>query len=368
MTYPVKWFHSDMVGAPQLTGSNIPPGELIGLLDACLLNGFNVQTLDSLTYDSGTNEATGTVSAGHGFEKYQVILIEGANEPAFNGEQRVNFVDATTFKFTPTQTPPATATGTITAKAAPIGQWEKAFSGTDKAAYRSTDPLATGFYLRLDDSTTARSKAVSGYESMTDVDTGTNSFGNGTASFLSAGGTSTINWALVGDSRLFYAFFEAEPHNAGFAAFGDIISFNPADSYHAVLIANSTGSGNLPDNETPHRYMNDSRNAWRVARSSNINTLNPIVGLFGTKGLIVTNPNRSDGQLYLDDSPILVVADNDLRGKLPGIGMTYNDLGPGFHIIDDLGNSSDVFLVTLDKSNFDSRFGYSAFNLTGAWR
>ncbi|ADE14184.1 conserved hypothetical protein [Nitrosococcus halophilus Nc 4] len=364
MTIPVKWFHSDMVGAPQISGNDVAPGEMISVLDACLLNGFNTQGLDSLTYDSGTGEATATVSGGHGFLKYQVALIEGANESEFNGEQRVTFVDSTTFKFTPSGTPPATATGTITAKAAPIGQWEKAFSGTDKAAYRSTDPLATGFYLRLDDSTTARSKAVSGYESMTDVDTGTNPFDN--SCYFAAGVNSPIKWAVVGDSRLFYVYFEAGTNKTGIAVFGDIQSFKPADAYHCVLIANGNNSNAQPHNHTPSSKMNDGSSVWRIARSSNIGNLNFQVSLHGPK-LLVADPNLSDGQFYINESPILVAADNDLRGMLPGLGMAHNDLGVGFHIIDDASNSSDVFFV-VKELNFNIPLNQPAFNLTGAWR
>jgi hypothetical protein len=369
-----------MVGAPQTQETGNPgetsPGILISVLDACLLNGFNTQSLDSLTYDSGTGEATGTVSAGHGFLKYQVILVEGANEPAFNGDQRVTFVDATTFKFTTTQIPPATATGTITAKAAPIGQWEKAFSVTNKAAYRSVDPLATGFYLRVDDTVTNDEKPVIAYESMTNVDTGTNQFGLANSSYFGLLASATDKWALVGDSRFFYlyAMNESNPRVGGMAAFGDINSFKPTDVYHCVLIASQNkGSGNPPDGSIISK-LNSTQTQWRIARSYNTTTLNPQVSLFGTilytgnfLPTLAVNPNPSDGNFYINESPILVVADNDLRGTLPGLGLAYNDLGLGFHIIDKLSNHPDAFLVLQDLDTNTAR-SQAAFNLTGSWR
>lgn len=369
MSTPVKWFTSDMLGAPQIqkSGSDLLPGTLISVLDACLLNGFNAQGLDSLTYDSAAGEATGTVAAGHGFLKYQVILIEGANEAAFNGEQRITFVDTTTFKFIPTQIPPATATGTITAKAAPIGQWEKAFSGTNKAAYRSTDPLATRFYLRLDDTATDNAKAVSGYESMTDVDTGANPFGY--SSYFSGSYTSTPSkWALMGDARLFY-FYLMDTYSSsvgGAVFFGDINSFKPADAYHCVLIANADSSNGSPYSNAFLISLNETRSTWHIARSYNSSTLNPLVSFHGPK-LLIPNPNPSDGQFYINDSPILVVADNDLRGTLPGVGLAHNELGAGFNILDGASNSTDAFLGLQTRFN-TIIYGQAAFNLTGAWR
>ncbi|WP_022949513.1 hypothetical protein [Methylohalobius crimeensis] len=364
---PVKWFTSDMTGAPQITGSDsFPTGELIALLDACLLNGFNAQGLDSLTYDSGTGKCTGTVNAGHGFSQYQVILIEGANEAAFNGEHRITALDATTFQFTPATAPGvATATGTITAKAAPVGQWEKAFSATNKAVYRSTDPLATGYYLRVDDTVSGRARPVRGYESMTDVDTGSNAFGHASGHFaVSSSGTN--QWALVGDARLFYVHFRGGDY-AGIAAFGDIKSFKPADVYHCVVIANGETSLRRPDNFTLSSYINSAPYIWRIARSENTTVLNPTVGLYGHERLNVPNPNPSDGNLYLNESPILVTADNDLRGVLPGIGFAHNDLGGGLQIVDDATNSANVFLVVRETNN-NGLIAQPAFNLTGAWR
>jgi hypothetical protein len=369
MSYPVKWFHSDMVGAPQLqiNGGNLLPGTLISVLDACLLNGFNTQGLDSLTYNSGTNEAIGTVAAGHGFLKYQVILIEGANEPAFNGEQRVTFVDATTFKFTPTQTPPATATGTITAKAAPLG-WAKPFSGTNKAVYQSTDPLSTGFYLRVDDTTTTKAKAVSGYESMTDVDTGTNPFGS-SGFFSLTNQTAFYKWAIVGDGRLFYIYSMGSglSQQSGQSAFGDINSFKPADGYHCVLIPNTTNPNSYASASDLLRYMNATYSGRRIARQYDGVTLNPVVNLYGSKASLYANPNPADGQFYINESPIIVDDSGSVRGTLPGLCIAYNTLDIGFNIIDNASNSTDVFLVLLVQEN-SVKLSQSAFNLTGAWR
>lgn len=202
-TFPVKYFHSAMRGAPALSGT---AGTLVALLDACLLTGFGQVTLTSLVVSGGV--ATATVSAGDTFDEYAVILIDGATPAGLNGEQRVLSSTSTTFTFA-TTAPDGTATGTITAKYAPVGGWEKEFSGTNKAVYKSIDPQANGHALRVDDSS-GQYAAVSGYVSMTDVDSGTGPFPT-TAQF-SAGGfwsksaaasSTAVGWRAFADPRAF---------------------------------------------------------------------------------------------------------------------------------------------------------------------
>lgn len=241
MTLPVKWFHSAMTGAP---AAGTAVHTLVGILDACLVDGFNTQGLDSLAYDSGAGRCTATVGAGHGYVDHQVVLIAGADQAGYNGEARVTVVDATTFTYAPDAAPAATpATGVITAKAAPVGGWSKAFSGTDKAAYHSADPLYSGCYLRLDDSVGADGAAVSAFEAMTDVDTGSGEFGAGW--WRKSDGANTMDeWALVGDSRAFYLMLGG---GAGAARsilfFGDYISFAAGDGYHCALTRDTAASG-----------------------------------------------------------------------------------------------------------------------------
>jgi len=198
MTIPVKWFHSGMTGAPL---PDTAVNTLISILDACLINGFNLGTVTTLTYDSVTGKCTANVGAGHGFDDQQVILIEGANETEFNGEVRITVIDANQFSYVPATAPTvANATGAITAKAAPVGGWTKAFSGVNKAVYQAPG----GLYLRVDDSIDVYGAAVSFYESMTDVDTGTGQFGAGYWRKSDSTTTSMTNWRLVGDASGFY--------------------------------------------------------------------------------------------------------------------------------------------------------------------
>ena len=76
MTNKVKWMHQGVAGAPVLTNNW---GSLTALLDACLVNGFNLQTVSAITRTDST--ATATLTAGHGFTVDQVVLVAGSDQP-----------------------------------------------------------------------------------------------------------------------------------------------------------------------------------------------------------------------------------------------------------------------------------------------
>ena len=73
----VKYFNSGMTGAPQIANNW---GDLVTMLDACLVNGFALKAIDTLTCADGV--ATASISAGHAYRPEQVVEI------AFDGVQR----------------------------------------------------------------------------------------------------------------------------------------------------------------------------------------------------------------------------------------------------------------------------------------
>lgn len=251
MTIAVKRYTSTMTGAPTLNGT---AGTLVTLLDACLKDGFNSQSISSASQTGGV--ATLTFSGAHGYAVNDVIAISGANEAAWNHEFRVLSAPLTTtltFAIDAGTTSPAT--GTLAAKIAPLG-WTKPFSGTNKAAYL---PQATYVqcYLRvLDDSSTPTSAngrwaKLRGYESMSDVDTGTGLFPDATQStnaltcWKSSTSDSTARpWWLVGDGGIFYLGMAAHSTSTVFGgyAFGDINSLKSGDGYSCLLSAWQAGA------------------------------------------------------------------------------------------------------------------------------
>jgi len=250
MPNSVKYFDSTMSGAPSLSGT---AGALIGVLDACLVDGFGSVTVDSLVVAS--NVVTATVSAGHQFAMVgntgPVIRIAGATPSGLNGDWRVTVTSSTAFTFATSGISDQTATGTISAKRAPAG-FSKAFSGTDKAVYRSDDITGTRLFCRIDDAYTTYSR-IRGYEAMSDVDTGTGLFPtdaqiSGGGYVFKANGTNRA-WTLFSDGRAVY--FSCDTNGnatwwGGFCFF-DIDSYVASDAFGCGLIYVINSSSSLPN-------------------------------------------------------------------------------------------------------------------------
>jgi hypothetical protein len=234
----VKYYHSAMSGVATLNGT---AGSLISVLDACLVTGFNLKTADSVVVAGGI--ATLTISAGIGsFEPDVVALIAGATPSGLNGEKRIISTTTNTITFDATGISDQTATGTITAKLAPAG-WEKVYSGTNLAAYRSADLLSTRNLLRVDDTGTTNARVV-GYETMTDVSTGNGVYPTNAqvpgglywAKADSANATARA-WTLIADNKTFYLHTNTHTTSAnlgnagGVVGFGDTAAFKSNDLY-----------------------------------------------------------------------------------------------------------------------------------------
>lgn len=137
--------------------------------------------------------------------------------------------------------------------------WTKV-AGTNVATYRA----ATGnrLYMRIDD-TVAQEARVVGYESMTDVNTGTNPFPTTAQQsgglYLRKSSTADATarpWVIVASATAIYIFIQPTQTNwyntaavdgAGHMFFGDLISYNSVtDNFATMLIApTSTGGGSI---------------------------------------------------------------------------------------------------------------------------
>lgn len=231
----VKFITENMPGAPVLSGT---AGALISVLDALLVTGFGLRTATSVTVAGGVATVTLASNAQNANLLHSVILVDGVAAPMadLNGEQRVTAAGTTTLQFA-TAVADGTATGTITVKSAPAG-WEKLYSGTNKAVYRSTHVQSAKHCLRVDDTGTTSARVV-GYETMTDVDTGVGPFP--TAAQMSGGGywwksidaTATARgYFFAADPRMLLA--APRPSGVGAAlsanvrGFGDPIALAPS--------------------------------------------------------------------------------------------------------------------------------------------
>jgi len=240
----VRIYRSSDFGAPNTL--NNAAGAFITVLDACLVNGYGDQTI---TITSAGGLATVTTPSPHGLIKTAKYTVSGANEAAYNGEHSVTVVDGVTLTFPVAGTPATPATGTITGRLSGSG-WTKPFSGTYLASYLQ-GAGSNGMSLRVDD--TGTMTRLVGYETMSDVNTGTQSFPTnaqmaGGAYQSKSTNTTYRDWVLLADEKRFYFSSNADGSagdvNGQGMFFGDINSYLPGDSYSTMLAAGNTSSAN----------------------------------------------------------------------------------------------------------------------------
>jgi len=396
MIYPVKYLHSAMRGAPVLSGT---AGSLLAVLDACLGTGFGLTTLPSLTVSGGV--ATATVDAGNSFDEGAIVLIDGATPGALNGEARVLTTTSTGFTFA-TSAPDGPATGTITAKYAPIHSWAKIYADTNVAVWQSQDPQANGHLLRVDDSGTTAAR-VRGYESMTDANTGTGPFptdaqisGGGYWGKSMSAGSTAVKWRLFGDGRFILPLTcpgmsqNATYDNSHARGFGDLVGLAPGGDQWATVL--SAFAGALPSNPQYGALSQGgvsnfgsgygfavAPRLFNGAGGSAAITPRPYcgssTGKSGSDGMMGAFPGGIDGRLRL--SPIyLMESDNGLpRADVPGVfycpqSGIVNYIKPG-GMIEGSGAYAGRRFVALGVVY--NGFGYAADGIyfvdaTGPWR
>lgn len=368
----VKYFDSTMSGAPALSGT---AGTLIGVLDACLVNGFGSVTLDSLVVAS--NVATGTISTGHNFAMVgatgPVIKIEGATPSGLNGEWRVTVTSGTVFTFATSGISDQTATGTITAKRAPAG-YSKAVSDTNKAAYRSDDMAGTRLYVRVDDTTTTYAR-IRGYETMSDVDTGTGLFptdaqlsGGGYVYKAIAANSTPRPWKFFSDGRAVYFFIDWASNNdyGGGFYFYDVASYVAGDSFCCGLVC-STVVGHAS-----HMYMLNSVAGWLARAYTQVGTSitssrcsHSRTSAIGYTSVTHPYPSPADNSLHL--WPVECWDTDSLpRGLLPGLwNVIHNASVPQDLIVADVPQlPGRSFIVQY----LNGAIYKCAIDLTGPWR
>ena len=76
MTSKLKWYLFSSGSAPQLSNSQ---GALISVLDACLVNGYNIQNVSSISKDG--LYITFNFLNPHGYLNYQVIELSEFVDP-----------------------------------------------------------------------------------------------------------------------------------------------------------------------------------------------------------------------------------------------------------------------------------------------
>jgi hypothetical protein len=391
MANEVFWFDSTDVGAPTL---NNAAGTVISVLDACLINGFNSKSVTSI--DVTSNVATVTCTS-HGFVAVpgKYVLIAGATPTELNGLKQVASVpNVNTFTYAAPGVANGAATGTITAKRAGIG-WTKAFTGTNKAVYKSSDPASTGLFLRIDDTNAGVASATDAravmYETMSDVDTGTNP--GPTVSQLSGGqfwnkganSSTAKTWTLLGDGRIFYLFTQISSFtNQIGMGFGDLISYRAADAYGCVLagasaaVAGGVAGGcfllrnnllsNAPNNSGGFVLSRvAAQTGTSVQAGANFHSMgNSVPGSQGP-----AYPSPVDNGLVMH-RPMYVIESNaafssPIRGELPGVIVPLGAI-PFSHleiVSGIVGLTGSAVALAISDANTAGRI---LFDISNAWR
>ena len=337
--FSVYYFNEGLRGVPQLSGTS---GALIAVLDACLITGFGTVSVTSLTVADGV--ATATVSAGNSFNPHHIILIEGASDPALNGRHRVllDGNSSTSFSFKTTAAN-GTASGTISAKYAPVPGWEKPFSAANKAVYRAT--TGNRFFYRVDDSLPEKYVAeIRGYETMASVDVGEAPFPllSRVSTIEKSNGANATGkyWDLVADCRavMFGAqqipAIGAVPYATPARYFGEMVPLAPnGDAWCSAVISSTEKNTNMSlhnGGSIFYSYRGTSVGySGTVARgvSGVGGTIDAqCMAVFGNKGGVVSGqdavfgpaPSAVDGQLYLSPVYLAEGSAGPARAVVPG--------------------------------------------------
>lgn len=387
----VKYFSSTMPGAPVLSGT---AGALLAVLDACLVTGLGLKTVDSLVVFGGA--ATMNISTGHSAVEGGVVNVSGASPAGLNGDKRVVSVTANTIVFDATGISNTTATGTITTKVAPAG-WTKEFGTSPVAVYKG-GAGGTGFRLRVDDSGTINARVL-GYESMTDVNSGTGPFpleaqraGGGYWPKSETPSAAARPWILVADDLGFYLNVGHQTSYLGAGPtvfFGDIVSLSATDTYQCALAyMNSVASTNYATNFLDGiGGASTSLSPVAIARSYTgagaaipmylyydlvfaANTPTRVSGSDGHN--LAPYPNPADGSLSL--SPIRAFEAGTLteRGSLPGLyavpqGIPNGVFSPG-DAVSSTSALSGHLLRALKQWSDTGSYGHMFVDTTGPWR
>jgi hypothetical protein len=388
----VKHFTHTMAGAPVLSHA---PGSLIAVLDACLINGFDLRPALTLTVTAGV--ATMTFSGISAARPDAVILIAGVTGPlaAINGERRVLTAGSGVLTFA-TALPNGTATGTINFRMAPLN-WLNPFTGTDLRVYRSADPLSTRHFMRVDD-TTSLFASVRGFEGMTDVNTGTGPFPNvtqrggqgaGINKAVNTAVTFPVKWTVVGNGRCFLVNIVGTSNStsAQFAGrscfYGDFPAFRPAGDPFAFGVSAGSALSNAVDSSgnvdggavtsifTPRDFHglggSDEFSSFTESGSTIISGTDTTGGIF---------PSTIDGSMRLSRRLFKKAVSAPARGAVPGLfHIAQSQVGTVYDQGVYLGGTGPLTgrrLITFGAGYVSTAFpaangGISLVDVTGPW-
>ena len=153
-------------------------GDMINLLDTCLVNGLTLPTINSVTIDE-VGDVYLTFASAHKCMLFQLVKLNGFNPSAIDGEYRIKGIPSATQLILKAGLTDYSVSTNGTAALAPLG-YDLVFTGINKRVYRSKDPTAQHPFIRIDEtisdgtnsytSTYAKYAMVGLIENMTHID------------------------------------------------------------------------------------------------------------------------------------------------------------------------------------------------------
>lgn len=402
----ITYMHSRQLNAPQMNAAEGSNGQLLQILDACLIDGFNTQTVVSVTKTA--TSVTLTFGLPHGYAERQLIVISGATDALLNGRHRI--VSLTEQSVTIDVAGVSVTTGTILAKVAPL-EFESIFGNTNplKRAYRSNNQLGTKTVLYLDMTVLsgyhatqpARRAMVSACENMIELGVQINSYTDAINNYASnpngslfwyqnrnvgktAAVTSTTNqdWVVVGNGDFFYLFHEYSDdvryQRQGFRdfhAFGDMSSFSgDYDRYNCYLSAyvnaNDAGTVTIRSSFIGGKSGKDNLGFFIKAYDGVANLPPASISPMHTSSSVFTSgygsansipyPNPSTNSLVT--MPMYLFTANGLRAEAPALLFITQNLESNFSTFDRT-IVDDLLLVGLHHGSSGAYVGFYAIDL-----
>ena len=387
MALPVKYTHSELPGAPVVSGL---PGSRIAMFDAVLCNGWGLLTAQSASVSGGV--CTLNFATSHAFEPNIVALVAGAGTAAINGEQRISATSSNSVSFAAPGVADGPVSGTITIKVAPAG-WEKVYSGTNKAAYRSLAPDSTRAFLRVDD-TNARYARLRGYATMTDIDTGTNptpsddQLAGGVYLPASSSADATgRRWIVVASDRFVHiaiAHYSGYQFDYALVSAGDFPSLKSGDAYRWMIVGEPSDNSTSALPGVYNSLLAHAGSTGAYIMRGYTQTGGAIPAYLYKPGFAVSaysgstshpiGPNPINNAIEI--CPTLVLegssASGNRRGEIPGLYGIPHNLGSGFdsksRITAAIGLPGHTLLAVRFYGGSSAASSYRfALDITGPW-
>lgn len=218
--------------------------------------------------------------------------------------------------------------------------WTMPFSNIEetKACFRNNATTGTGFFLRVDHSTSATTPTLKAFENMSDVDTGVDEFTPSTYSVTAStsSGATARPWVLIADDLFFYLVVSMKqavfPINyttryCSFLVFGDINSIYEDDGFCCVVSC------------TPDTYIEQKGNSCftnYIASSTGLTKFKAARNLEGTiKNLSIASscgPGVATGDIIGTASVAMVSGDPIILSRVAinnGAANTIRGFWPG---------------------------------------